>query len=85
MRVVERLVVSGIPDVILAGPIQSGVCQYGDRLLLRGGSADREVGCMGIELLNWGGDGDDWVSLRVSDVELGDVSDVTEVVSMGAG
>ncbi len=56
MEVVEHLVVPGIPDVLLAGPIRSGVCRKGDRLRLRGISVDREVVCAGIELFNWGPD-----------------------------
>src|SRR4051794_1060347 len=81
MRVLERLVVPGIPDVILAGPLLHGECHRGQSLVLVGGSTYREVVCVGVELLNWGVDRANWISVRVSDVDLVDVADVTGLAS----
>ena len=79
MDVQERLVIAGVPDVIIAGPVLQGACRNGDRLRLVGGSTSREVTCLGIELLNWGASRG-WVSLRVSDVDLEDVTEVTKAI-----
>ncbi len=77
MEVVERVVLPGVPDVVLAGPVRSGTCRVGDRLRLSGGERCLEVTCTGIDLLNWGAARSGWLSIRVSDAELADVAAVT--------
>ena len=79
MTVEERLVIPGVPDVILAGPVTRGICKAGDRLELKGESGVRLASCLGVELINWGRGRDAWVSIRVSDVGLDDVSEITQV------
>jgi translation elongation factor EF-Tu-like GTPase len=78
MQVLERLTFPDIPDVVLAGPVRRGICRAGDRIVLLGHSVEREVTCLGIELLNWGRARNNWSSIRVSDVELEDIQGVTE-------
>jgi hypothetical protein len=85
MEVLERVVLPGIPDVILAGPVVSGSCRVGDPLCLIGGSHDRQVRCTGIELVNWGPARTDWLSIRVSDVDLDDVIAVTRASASSSG
>lgn len=80
MTVEERLALPGIPDVVLAGSVSSGDCHVGDRLVLEGRDVTIEVHCTGIELLNWGRR-PDWVSIRVSRVDLVDVENIDTVRS----
>jgi hypothetical protein len=77
MQILEKIVVPGIPDVVVAGPVEYGHCQAGDRLRLEGMPSEREVTCLGIELMNWGRGREDWLSIRISDVDLGDVEGMT--------
>lgn len=77
MRVVEKLVVPGIPDVIVAGPVEYGTCRTGDRLALQGVEEIPHVTCLGIELMNWGRGREDWLSIRISDVGLSDIEGLT--------
>jgi hypothetical protein len=81
MEVVERAVLPGIPDVILAGPVHFGTCGIGDRLRLTGEIESFDVSCIGIELVNWGSERTGWLSIRVSDVDLADVGSITRVSS----
>lgn len=85
MRVAERLAIPGLPEVVLAGPVMEGVCRTGDALVLRGEGGDIASTCRGLELIRWGADRGDWVSLRVADVTLEDLATVTEVLAPGAG
>ena len=80
MQVREKIIISGIPDVIVAGPVLRGVCRKGDFLVLRASRPDQQVTCNGIELLNWGMDRKDWISVRLSDVKLEDLAQVTNVL-----
>lgn len=80
MKVREKIILPGIPDVIVAGPVLRGDCRKGDFLVLRGSRPDQQVTCNGIELLNWGMDRTDWISIRLSDVELEDLAEVTNVL-----
>jgi hypothetical protein len=77
MQVKEKLSLSGIPDVIVAGPVVRGECRKADSLVLRGAGPDRQVTCNGIELLNWGAGRAHWTSVRLSGVELEDLAEVT--------
>ncbi len=82
MAVVETLVLPNVPDVILAGPVRVGSCQKGDLLVLKGADRSRTVRCNGLELINWGSLRRDWISIRISDVDLVDVRGVNEVVDL---
>lgn len=83
MQVREKLILSGIPDVIVAGPVIRGECRKGESLVLRGAKPDQQVTCNGIELLNWGAGRTGWISVRLSNVELEDLAEVTTVVGCG--
>lgn len=80
MQVREKLVLAGIPDVIVAGPVIRGECRKGECLVLRGAGPDQRVTCNGIELLNWGVGRADWISVRLSDVDLEDLAEVASVL-----
>jgi len=82
MAVLEALVLPNVPDVILAGPVREGACQAGDMLVLRGADESRTVRCNGLELINWGSWRRDWISVRISDVDLVDVRGVNEAVAL---
>jgi len=77
MRVSEKLVLPGIPDVVVAGPVEHGKCRTGDRLGVQGVPGISYVTCLGIELINWGSGKEDWISVRISDVDLSDVERLT--------
>lgn len=81
MEVIERVVLPGIPDVVLAGPVITGTCREGDQLQLISGSGGRHVRCTGVELVNWGPARADWLSIRVSDVDMDEVSAVTRAIA----
>lgn len=80
MDVHEAVALEGKPGIVLAGPVTTGVCRAGDQILLQGSDTERRVSCLGIELLNWGRSRPDWVSLRVSDVDLDFAKTVTRAV-----
>jgi translation elongation factor EF-Tu-like GTPase len=82
MQVREKLVLAGIPDVIVAGPVIRGECRKGESLVLRGAGPDQQVTCNGIELLNWGAGRTGWISVRLSEVDLEDLAQVTSVLTV---
>lgn len=83
MRVEERVVPLGVPDVVIAGPWLRGSCRQGDKLRLTGPGVNLSVTCLGVELLNWGRSRQGWVSVRVADVGLEDVRAVDLAQSVG--
>lgn len=77
MRVSEKLVLPGIPDVVVAGPVEYGKCRTGERLALQGVPGFSHVTCLGTELINWGKGKEDRTSVRISDVDLSDLDGLT--------
>jgi translation elongation factor EF-Tu-like GTPase len=69
----------GRPGVVVAGPVVHGVCRVGDRLALIGAHANLEAACIGFELINWSRDRENWVSVRLGNVELADLKEVTDI------
>jgi hypothetical protein len=84
MQVKEKTVLPGIPDVIVAGPVSQGSCQKGDVLQLHGSESASLATCNGFELINWGAGREDWISIRLSRVEMDDLSDVTSITGLPA-
>jgi hypothetical protein len=56
----------GEGELILAGPHVSGSCHVGDNLVVESsGGQPVPALCVGLELVDWGADRSDWLSVRV--------------------
>jgi len=82
MKVMERLVLAEQPGVVLAGPVLAGSCGVGEPLRLTG-KVERDVTCIAVEMINWG-HRDSWISVRVSDLNIGEAELVTTARSLDA-
>jgi hypothetical protein len=80
MQVLERIAAPDGGGVVLAGPVVSGAVVTGSTIVLHeADGAARPSRCAGLELLNWGADRSDWVSLRVTGFTLDEVQRVTSI------